>query len=81
MTPLVTCLHHLADLGTGLIAGIEGREWQRTHGSQIALQPFSDRLALAAQSVALTLAALLLKPDVASHVGSCGIGTMTLRLA
>lgn len=52
------------DLGTGLIADIEGRWRQGTHDSQIPVQPFSDRLALAAQPVALAHAALLFQPGV-----------------
>src|SRR3546814_4911186 len=47
-----------------LITRIERRGRQRAHGGKIALQPFLDRLALAAQPVALALAALLLQPDV-----------------
>src|SRR3546814_18775308 len=35
-----------------------------THGGKIPLQPFPDRLALAAQPVMLTLAALLFQPGV-----------------
>src|SRR3546814_5450854 len=35
-----------------------------THGGKIPLQPFPDRLALAAQPVMLTLAALLCQPGV-----------------
>ncbi|MBB4120359.1 hypothetical protein GGR30_000254 [Martelella radicis] len=44
--------------GTGLIEGVKGRGWQGLHSCQIALQPFSDRLALTAQPVTLALAAL-----------------------
>ena len=51
-------------LGAGLVAGIEGRRWQHAHGGKIALQPFPDRLVLAAQPVALAFAALLLQPGV-----------------
>ena len=52
------------DPGTGLIAGIEGRRWQGLHGSQIAFQPFTDRLALTAQPVALALAALFFQKGI-----------------
>lgn len=52
------------DLNAGLIAGIEWRCRQRTHGSQIPLQPIADRLAFAPQSVTLALAALFFKPGV-----------------
>jgi hypothetical protein len=46
------------DFRTRLVAGIEWRRRQRTHGSEITLQPLTDRLDLTAQPVALTLAAL-----------------------
>src|SRR3546814_9932179 len=50
--------------GAGLVAGIEGCRRPWTHGGKIPLQPFPDRLALAAQPVMLTLAALLFQPGV-----------------
>src|SRR5690606_13369218 len=45
-------------------AGIEWRRRQGMHGIEIALQPLTDRLAFAAQPVALALAALLFQPGV-----------------
>src|SRR5690606_27134750 len=52
------------DLHAGLVAGIEWRRRQGMHGIEIALQPLTDRLAFAAQPVALALAALLFQPGV-----------------
>src|SRR3546814_12500443 len=54
----------LRHCGPGLVAGIEGCRRQWTHGGKIPLQPFPYRLALAAQPVMLTLAALLFQPGV-----------------
>ena len=44
-------------LGAGLITRVERRRRQGTHGCQIAMQPFPDRLAVAPQPVALAFAA------------------------
>ena len=44
------------DLSAGLVARFERGGWKLTHGHQVPLQPLADRLALAAQPVALAQA-------------------------
>lgn len=51
------------DLAAGLVTSLERGSRQSLHRRQIALQ-LADRLALAPQPVVLTLAALLLEPQV-----------------
>src|SRR5690606_35126338 len=47
-----------------LIAGIEGSRRERAHRGKVTLQSFPDRLAFTAQDSTLSLAALLLQPEV-----------------